>query len=81
MARHGLPFMPLEPVSCFADSNGALYQVWTFRCTNLLTNGRCGDYEHRPQLCRLYEPLQDGLCVMRANRLLPAPPAPTELSS
>lgn len=24
----------------------------TFTCRNLLANGRCGDYENRPELCR-----------------------------
>lgn len=31
-------------------------------CTLLDGNGRCGDYENRPTLCRNYNPLSDGLC-------------------
>lgn len=36
---------------------------WQWSCTQLLPNGRCGIYEDRPQLCRLYRPGEDGLCV------------------
>lgn len=34
-----------------------------YSCTKLLPNGRCGIYETRPQLCRLFVPGSDGLCV------------------
>lgn len=37
---------------------------WVFwSCKNLTPEGRCGDYENRPELCRTYEPGQDLLCV------------------
>lgn len=34
-----------------------------FKCRNLLPNGRCGDYDNRPWLCRQFEPASDRLCV------------------
>jgi Fe-S-cluster containining protein len=36
---------------------------WEFWCTALKSDGRCGIYEDRPQLCRDYRPGADGLCV------------------
>ncbi len=37
--------------------------VWRLWCTALLPNGRCSIYEDRPNLCRMYRPGQDPLCV------------------
>lgn len=34
-----------------------------FYCTKLQPDGRCGDYENRPYLCREFEPGADPLCV------------------
>jgi Fe-S-cluster containining protein len=48
----GLPFMPL------VKRSGA----WLYWCP-LLKDGRCSDYENRPQLCRTFEPGSDTLCV------------------
>lgn len=39
------------------------YGRWRFWCTNLQPDGRCGDYEGRPELCRTYNEGYDGLCV------------------
>lgn len=36
---------------------------WRFFCTNLTLEGRCGDYENRPPICRGLEPASDQLCV------------------
>jgi Fe-S-cluster containining protein len=52
--EYKLPFRPLEQT----DEG-----VWTFWCPNLLSTGRCGDYENRPNLCRIYVAGSDGLCV------------------
>jgi Fe-S-cluster containining protein len=52
--KNGLPFRPLDQ-----DEKG----TWRYWCLNLLPNGRCGDYENRPGLCRLYVAGSDGLCV------------------
>jgi Fe-S-cluster containining protein len=32
-------------------------------CDKLDKDGRCGDYENRPNVCRVYEPLSDNLCA------------------
>ena len=53
--RNTGPLMPL-----YRKPNGA----WLFWCPTLTREGRCGDYEHRPDLCRNYEPMSDGLCVL-----------------
>lgn len=42
---------------------GRTYSSWRWGCTNLGDNGRCLIYEDRPQLCRDYQPAQDGLCA------------------
>lgn len=34
-----------------------------FDCTRLGADGRCTDYENRPELCKIYQPGQDGLCI------------------
>ncbi len=37
---------------------------WTFNCSRLRADGRCGNHKDRPQLCRDFQPLSDRLCVM-----------------
>jgi Fe-S-cluster containining protein len=32
-------------------------------CSSLTKEGRCGDYENRPNLCRVFEPGSDPLCA------------------
>jgi Fe-S-cluster containining protein len=51
----GLPFMPQRK-----HEDG----YWRFSCFMLDENGRCGDYENRPALCRSYKSGSDGICVM-----------------
>lgn len=36
---------------------------WNYTCHFLQPDGRCGDYENRPDLCRRYLPGDDPLCV------------------
>ncbi len=55
LMRWKLPFRPLE----YREDE----HRWRFWCPNLQRDGRCGDYENRPQLCRDYEPGREGLCV------------------
>lgn len=55
---NGLAFF--EPAFTVDDGRGP---IWRFSCRALQPNGRCGRYETRPDLCRRFEPLQDGLCV------------------
>lgn len=54
MAAYGAPFMPL-----FRSEGG----TWRFWCPNLGRDGRCTDYDNRPDTCRVYEPESDPLCV------------------
>lgn len=52
--HHGFPMF--RPARVFGHA-------WRFDCTALGADGRCTIYEDRPDLCRRYEPEQDGLCV------------------
>lgn len=45
------------------EETGRPYGTMTFSCVNLTPDGRCGDYENRPWLCRTFEPGSDRLCV------------------
>lgn len=49
------PLMPL-----FRRPDGR----WIFWCPALTREGRCGDYENRPGMCRVFEPMSDQLCVL-----------------
>lgn len=51
----GMPFMPLMR----RPADGA----WRFWCPVLRADGRCGDYENRPALCRDYQAGSDKLCA------------------
>lgn len=58
---YGLPFLPL-----YKDPKG----WWRFWCPNLGRDGRCGDYENRPQVCRDFVPESgDALCALNANAI------------
>lgn len=50
----GLPFLPL-----FKQESG-FWKVW---CPNLGRDGRCLDYDNRPETCRQFEPASDALCI------------------
>lgn len=57
MRRRGLPF---DPIGRRDRGDEKKARVWA--CRNILPNGRCGDYENRPQLCRDFKAGSDGLC-------------------
>lgn len=40
-------------------------------CTKLDGNGKCSIYENRPQLCKDYIPMSDGLCSVKHLRGIP----------
>ncbi len=64
IARHSLPFKALRiDNSQFHETLEGHVGV-RYMCPLLTPEGRCGDYENRPALCREYEPLSDRLCVM-----------------
>lgn len=47
---------------CIAYSISTLNKAAGVPCVNLMEDGRCGDYENRPQVCRGFKP--DELCVI-----------------
>ena len=53
MKRHNYPFIAIG-----RNEDG----FTRFSCP-LLKDGRCSDYENRPQTCRNFEPAGDDLCV------------------
>lgn len=63
-AARPFPFVVLEMGERYTDpESGREYVAPTFTCSNLTPEGRCGDYENRPWLCRDFEPAMDALCV------------------
>lgn len=63
LATRFVPFMPLV--------RSPIFKGWRFWCPNLGRDGRCTDYENRPDTCRKYEVGSDPLCVLH----VPAPAA------
>lgn len=61
--EHELPFRVSRIVSEHTDDAGRPYAEVRYSCPALLPTGRCGIYDTRPLACRLYQPLDDGLCV------------------
>jgi Fe-S-cluster containining protein len=57
-----MPFLPL-PEPEYGELDGKKYANYKVSCPELLPHGRCGIYEHRPQLCKDYAPASDALCV------------------
>ena len=68
MREEGLPFLPLRIRSTFKGPGSRLFVSYSYKCSNLLPNGRCGDYENRPQLCRDFVPDSDWLCIFTKMR-------------
>lgn len=64
MGNIGLPFIAERK-----DADG----YWVMSCVNLTPEGRCGDYEGRPYLCRLFEPGTQFPCAMSVLPPLPDP--------
>lgn len=63
--QHGLPFIPVRVLPRGYIEEGAVIPV--FDCPLLGADGRCSDYDQRPDLCRTFEPGSDGLCVEHVN--------------
>lgn len=63
MAENWLPFHPVVRSSTFDDEGRAYYAIKLWACDLLGEDGRCTDYENRPQLCRSFEARSDPLCV------------------
>lgn len=47
---------------CIAYSISSLNKPAGIRCKNLLDNGKCDDYDNRPQVCRDFK--ADNLCAL-----------------
>jgi len=79
-AMPGHPFIPLrleirEPgTPGHNPTANRPYGAARWACTRLTPEGRCGDYENRPNLCKAYEPLSDGLCAMYVPPAAEEPP-------
>lgn len=66
LQMRGLPFYPLNKLETYQhpdDPVGKTYSIYMYGCRKLGKDGRCTDYENRPQLCRDYQPKSDGLCA------------------
>lgn len=69
MEDDGLPFTPRNPKQFFTvdklgdENHGRRYMTVEYNCPWLLPNGRCGSYENRPDVCRVFEPGSEPLCV------------------
>lgn len=62
-------FKPLHRVGQWTVEHGPdagrTYSEWLWSCSALSAEGRCTIYQQRPNLCRSYTPLEDGLCAMK----------------
>jgi Fe-S-cluster containining protein len=68
MKLFGLPFEVADTHGPWiadetSERPGKEYVIHRWRCPLLNPDGRCGDYENRPTLCRSFEPALDRLCV------------------
>jgi len=61
MKQWHFPWYPVEMT--VYNEPGWEYVDVRFNCRWLGEDGRCMHYEQRPEACRKYEPLQDGLCA------------------
>ena len=59
----GVPFLPLYRTPGF----------WRFWCPLLGPDGRCTDYETRPEVCAIFQPGEDPLCEMHVPPPVPVP--------
>lgn len=70
----GLPFIPDKPIlarywdtgpgTLPYDATSPLEVEWLWQCIYIEPDGRCGNYEHRPNLCRTFYPGWDKPCIM-----------------
>ena len=60
---HIVPVSPWPPLlASEVGAHGGRTQV-LFSCIKLTSEGRCGDYENRPEFCASFEVADDGLCA------------------
>ena len=70
-------FVPYKPLKPFNKESGLIYGYndnekvsMTWRCTRL-KDGKCSDYENRPDLCKTYKPMSDDLCKVKSFKGIP----------
>lgn len=64
LRARGLPFVSVAKHGTWKDEeSGRTYSEHVYSCPVLTSDGRCGDYDNRPEVCRIFEPASDGLCV------------------
>lgn len=59
-----VPFEAIIPCKFFGDEGATSPQTvhWLVSCPRIDDDGRCSDYETRPQVCRKFEPKAGSLC-------------------
>lgn len=58
--------LPFEPTGLALDNKNNM--VWWFTCPILGKDGKCGDYENRPDVCKCFVPGGgDYLCLIRTE--------------
>lgn len=62
MSTHGVPFAARAVGEPILDETGRPFTRVKFDCRRL-SNGRCADYESRPEVCRNFEAGSGSLCV------------------
>ncbi|MCK5607556.1 YkgJ family cysteine cluster protein [Candidatus Pacearchaeota archaeon] len=64
--------LPFEVLELSADNNSnqkTAKKVWWFTCPVLGKDGRCGDYENRPRVCKSFVPGGgDELCLIKPEK-------------
>lgn len=60
---HGLPFRPARREGSYWTPSFGEYTIVRFACEHLTSEGRCGIYDTRPEVCRRFVPGESTLCV------------------
>jgi len=63
LAEFNLPFKPISIEAEYVGDEGKYGEV-RYSCPKVTAEGRCGIYETRPKVCRIFVPAQNILCVM-----------------
>jgi Fe-S-cluster containining protein len=73
----GLDFKASSIAETFHDdASGRDYVTVSYDCPNLTAAGRCGIYETRPKLCRIFVPGTNELCVFGRTPFVKAVESP-----
>ena len=58
---HNLPF---KVIGAYWPKTENYYVAPIYGCDHLTSDGRCGIYESRPQVCRAFVPMSAPLCIL-----------------